>query len=134
MSWIYEQFTGRLIDPSGKCAGVGYSGHPPHVNDPDAERIANFGPLPRGSYTILFPRDTNSHGPFVLPLSPYAGNDMFGRSEFLIHGDEVAHPGEREASRGCIILPRELREAIWNSGDHRIQVVRGTQDATGTTD
>ena len=39
-----------------------------------------------------------------MPLIPSPTNEMFGRSEFLIHGDSLEHPGA--ASEGCIILPR----------------------------
>jgi hypothetical protein len=46
---------------------------------------------------------------------------MFGRSGFLMHGDNIRLPGT--ASEGCIILPRDLREAIWNSADHTLEVI-----------
>jgi hypothetical protein len=46
---------------------------------------------------------------------------MFGRSGFLIHGDSIIRPGT--ASRGCIILAREIREQIAASGDADLEVV-----------
>ncbi len=46
---------------------------------------------------------------------------MFGRSGFLIHGDSVSHPGE--ASEGCIILDRNVRETIANDDDKYLVVV-----------
>jgi hypothetical protein len=52
---------------------------------------------------------------------PDRGTETFGRSEFRIHGDSIAHPGM--ASHGCIILPRAVRDAIWRSGDRALEVV-----------
>jgi len=82
------------------------------------------GPIPRGRYTIgavEFADVDGPHGPFVLPLTPAAANEMFGRTGFLIHGDSIEHPGF--ASRGCIILARPTREAIAQSGDADLEVV-----------
>lgn len=45
---------------------------------------------------------------------------MCGRSGFLIHGDSIAHTGQ--ASHGCIILPRSVREQIAASGDDELEV------------
>lgn len=45
---------------------------------------------------------------------------MFGREGFLIHGDSIVHMGQ--ASHGCIILPRSIREQIAASGDDEIEV------------
>jgi hypothetical protein len=70
------------------------------------------GPIPVGLYQIGAPQDTPEHGPYVLRLIPDAGNTMWGRAGFLIHGDEVAHIGEHLASRGCVILHRATREKI----------------------
>lgn len=98
----------------------GYSGHPPHVNDPLAQNIADVGPIPVGKYTILSPRDTDKHGPYVLPLQPAPTNEMHGRAGFLIHGDSSDHPGA--ASMGCIILPLAARQKIWESNDHELAV------------
>jgi hypothetical protein len=52
---------------------------------------------------------------------PDPGTETFGRGEFRIHGDSIAHPGT--ASHGCIILPRAVRDAIWRSGDRALEVV-----------
>ncbi|HYE46677.1 MAG TPA: hypothetical protein VEA44_12995, partial [Caulobacter sp.] len=48
-------------------------------------------------------------------------HEATGRSAFRIHGDSVRAPGT--ASKGCIILPRAVREAIWRSGDRDLEVV-----------
>jgi hypothetical protein len=46
---------------------------------------------------------------------------MFGRSEFLCHGDSIEHPGD--ASEGCIIQLRDVRRQMWESPDHTLEVV-----------
>jgi hypothetical protein len=122
--WTYEQASGRLLDDGGEVVGIGYSGFGDGKNNPDAQHIPNVGPLPCGFYTIGPPRDSQTHGPFVLPLTPDVENEMFGRSAFLMHGDSVHKPGT--ASLGCMIQCRDVREnKVWASGDRRLQVVPG---------
>jgi hypothetical protein len=120
VTWTYEQSNGNLLHDDVSVA-TGYSGAGACKNDPDAQDRHNEGPIPRGRYTIGEPYDTKTHGPYVLRLTPDDSNDMCGRAGFLIHGDSVAHPGT--ASQGCIILPRAIREQIWNSGDLDLEVV-----------
>ena len=123
MCWTYRQVDGALLYPSGGILAHGYSGSPEGKNDPSKQSIAEVGPIPCGKYTIEHPEDTMGHGPFVLPLAPDEHNEMHDRAGFLIHGDSVEHPGA--ASEGCIIMPRLVREAVWASGDHALQVVSG---------
>lgn len=118
--WTYAQRTGALTRDDGMIVAVGYSGAGAGKNNPDAQDLHDVGPLPRGHYFIEPPVDTRTHGPFVLWLDPDVDNVMYGRSGFGIHGDSVIHPGM--ASEGCIVLPRAIREQIWNSGDHRLTV------------
>jgi hypothetical protein len=109
----YHQRTGQLYEvvwPFLPPLAIGYSGHGLGKNAPGLEDHARVGPIPQGLYFIGPPRDTPDHGPFVLPLDPCPGTDTHGRSGFLIHGDSKEHPGE--ASLGCIILPRPIREQI----------------------
>lgn len=120
--WVYEQLTGRLISPTGGLMATGYSGAGSGKNNPTEENIRDVGPIPEGFYDIEPPENSPTHGPFALRLMPDVGNSMFGRSEFLIHGDSLESPGN--ASEGCIVIARFAREAIWNSVDHRLQVVR----------
>lgn len=120
MTWTYSQETGQLSQ-DGLIAAVGYSGAGEGKNNPAMQEVHNVGPIPRGFYDIGEPCDTKTHGPYVLHLHPAAENEMCGRSSFLIHGDSVLHPGT--ASEGCIIMPRTVRERIWNSGDRRLEVV-----------
>jgi len=118
--WVYEQATGVLRDPKGDVLTKGYSGSPEGKNDPVKEHIPEVGPIPRGKWKITALRLMTLHrGPYVLTLEPLG--DTHGRSAFLIHGDSISKPGT--ASKGCIILQRWAREAIWKSGDRDLEVV-----------
>ena len=110
-----------VLSLDDKLLGVGYSGQPECRNDPEKCSIHNAGPIPPGLYRIEEPRDSKTHGPFVLPLTPDPRNEMYGRSAFLIHGDSIAHPGT--ASEGCIIMPRSVREAVRASSELDLKVV-----------
>lgn len=99
----------------------GYSGYEAGKNNAVYQSVPNIGPIPVGFYHIHEPRDTEAHGPYVLPLEPFTETNCFNRSGFLVHGDSVSHPGK--ASHGCIILGRNVRERIWISNDHQLEVV-----------
>lgn len=122
MSWHYNSRTGWLdkdgIFVSKNC----YSGFGEGLNNPAMEAVENVGPIPQGLWTISGPPFSGAHGPYCLHLAPQAGTQTFGRSGFLIHGDEVEHPGEHLASHGCIIADRVTRERIYQSGDTTLQV------------
>lgn len=118
--WRYVQSTGELFHEHDHVA-FGYAGLDAGKNNPDLQDVHDTGPLPCAFYTILAPVDTISHGPYVMWLVPDPGSELFGRSAFGIHGDSKEHPGK--ASHGCIVLARFVREMIWKSGDHRLQVV-----------
>jgi hypothetical protein len=120
MSWTYVARSGAIMDPYGRVIAIGYSGHGAGRNVPE-DHAKNEGPIPVGRYRIDAPVDTERHGPYVLGLEPDPSNDMHGRDGFLIHGDSHSHPGE--ASLGCIVLQRQIREAIWDSGDHDLDVL-----------
>jgi hypothetical protein len=121
--WKFQQCDGKLFNGQGACAGSGYSGAPGYVDNPADEQLKNEGPLPVGIYTITEPYMNPKTGPYTMNLVPDPSNEMFGRGDFRIHGDSIKEPGT--ASEGCIVLARVLRELIWNSGDHQIQVVSG---------
>jgi len=121
--WTYEQLTGRLLNDAGEVVAIGYSGNGEGKNNPHMESVHDAGPIPCGVYDIESPRDTTTHGPFVMPLNQEISNTMYGRAGFLIHGDSVHAPGT--ASQGCIILARDIRQKIWESGDRSITVVSG---------
>lgn len=119
--WTYDQFTGMLCAPDGTLAAVGYSGAGDGKNNPAMQNVPDVGPIPQGTYTISQPYNSPEHGPFAMPLIPSPANAMFGRSGFLMHGDSLEHPGC--ASEGCIIMPPQVRQAVWASGDRELQVV-----------
>ena len=119
--WIYAQKTGDLLF-NGQRVGAGYSGFDNGKNNPSMQAMADVGPIPQGDWTIVGPPiNTPTHGPFVLRLEAANGTNLFGRSGFLMHGDSIESPGT--ASHGCIIMPRNIREQVWQSGDTALQVV-----------
>ena len=119
--WTYAQKTGDLLF-NGQLVGAGYSGFDNGKNNPSMQAVADLGPIPQGEWTIVGPPiNTPTHGPFVLRLEPSNGTNLFGRSGFLMHGDSIESPGT--ASHGCIIMPRNIREQVWQSGDTALQVV-----------
>lgn len=123
---VYEQSSGLIGFRKSPEAPVtplarGYSGYPPHVNEPSSENLRSAGPVPRGSYRIGRPFDHSRLGPVSLWLEPAASNDMHGRSGFLIHGDNSRR--NRTGSHGCIILDRAARIAIAASGVRELVVV-----------
>jgi hypothetical protein len=86
------------------------------------ENVHNVGPIPQGDWTIEGPLvNTAEHGPYVLTLKPSADTPTFGRDGFLPHGDSKESPGC--ASHGCVIMPRSVREQVWESGDRDLEVV-----------
>ena len=119
MSWTYSQSTGTLLH-NGIHIGVGYSGHGPGVNHSESEKIHDIGPIPRGTWRIEKPIDSSHTGPFSLPLVLISG-DAFGRSAFLIHGDNQHM--DFSASHGCIIMARPIRKQIIDSGDCILEVI-----------
>ena len=124
--WTWKQTTGELWR-DGSFVSRGYSGKGRGKNNPALQNVRGVGPLPRGRYKIGTPRTSARTGPFVMDLFPIdatpgdAVHDETGRSAFQIHGDSVRAPGT--ASSGCIILPRAIRERIWRSKVHVIEVV-----------
>jgi len=124
-NYIYYQSTGKLVDAStNELIGVGYSGNTTGLNNPEAQEQHNIGPIPQGLYTISNSINHPKVGPVAMYLTPFKENDMFGRSGFLIHGDNAEQ--NHSASEGCIILPRTSRLQISNDvmlGKFILQVV-----------
>jgi hypothetical protein len=115
MTWNYQQSTGQLSH-DGELIATGYAGIGDGLNNPTAQNQSFVGPLPAGTYTIGEAMADGGHmGPFVLPLTPWSVNQMFGRSGFFIHGDTPAR--DNSASNGCIVLDRQWRQMIAQSGD-----------------
>jgi hypothetical protein len=118
--WRYSQSTGILTNDKGETRATGYSGCGDAKNRPECQDRKCEGPIPQGKWMIIALFDSSEHGPYVLRLAPEDPNSTFGREGFLIHGDSVKFPGE--ASRGCIIFPRRVREEIWTSEDIELEV------------
>jgi hypothetical protein len=135
MSYCYEITSGKLYSDAGELLDIGYSGQPPHVNDFAAVGERGIGPIPAGSWVITGVEDSPRTGPFTLILVPDAATtahvQMLDRDpeSFRIHGErEKPPPGY--ASDGCIILPRAIRERIWDSGDHALDTIATLQEAS----
>lgn len=127
--WLFESRTGKMYDPTGKHVWTGYAGgnegkNPEGVNNPDMQDVRCVGPLPEGKYSFGTPVPQSHLGPFAIPLIPDPSNDMLGRSDFYCHGDTTP---SGNASEGCIIMPRAIRNAMWASPDHQLQVVADYQ-------
>jgi hypothetical protein len=116
----YSQSTGRWWNEKGELLSVGYSGAGEGKNNPKAQSTQNVGPIPRGIYIIGAPYDSKNVGSFALPLVP-SQHSALGRTNFLIHGDSLKAPGT--ASKGCIILPRTIRELIHNQNCRLLLVI-----------
>ena len=128
MPWIYKQSTGLLSINYAlfRVEIPGYSGFAEGKNNPAMQSVVGRGPIPQGWYTINAPQDKTELGPCALPLTPSAANKMFGRSDFWIHDDSLAHPGA--ASKGCIIttgvITRKLIDLLRTSiGANTLQVI-----------
>ena len=119
MTWRYDQSSGE-ISRNGTIISRGYSGHDRGKNNPSMQAAVGIGPIPAGGWTMTSVGDSPHTGPFTIVLEPLPGTKTFGRSEFRIHGDSIAHPGT--ASHGCIIMPRDVRRQIWGSGDRDLVV------------
>lgn len=126
---VYSQSTGRLtVFGTDQLLGTGYSGFKEGRNNPDAQDRQAVGPIPRGFWRIGDAYTSKRVGPVTIPLyklDDVPGDDVdaiTGRSAFRIHGDNSR--GDQSASRGCIILPRIVREAVANSQHEILRVVK----------
>ena len=120
-AWTFNQKTGEL-QQDGRHVANGYSGAGQGKNNPDLQHVRNVGPIPQGEWTVAGPPvDSAEHGPYVLRLEPSDATETFGRSGFLMHGDSKTAPGT--ASHGCVIMPKFVREEVWQSGDRTLEVV-----------
>jgi hypothetical protein len=122
--FVYSQSSGNFLyvhtDGSTYQIATGYSGNTIYANNPDAQIDKGLGPLPQGEYTLT--AYDNHKGPETIFLAPDPSNNMYGRDNFLIHGDNGQN--NHSASEGCIILDRTTRDYIINSGVVRLYVTR----------
>jgi len=119
--WTFSQSLGHLLDSSGVIVGQGWAGQLAGKNNPTMQDVPKIGPLPQGTYSIGPPHDSPRTGPYTMDLVPDPTNQMFGRSDFRIHG--AAKKSPELSSEGCIVMPPAVRKTIWASGDHTIQVI-----------
>lgn len=121
MTWRYDQSSGDL-EHNGEFVGTGYSGAGRLLhegrNNPAMEHLREKGPIPAGKWSIGAARTSAKTGPVCMDLTPVDHN-AHGRSAFQIHGNNKAD----NASTGCIILARGIREQIDASGDRDLEVV-----------
>jgi hypothetical protein len=117
--WTYNSANGSL-SRNGELVGVGYSGRGVGLNNPSMESVPDRGPIPRGNYTIGQFFTDPEKGPLVARLEPNEGTNDWGRSGFMIHGDNQQM--NETGSEGCIVMPRSIRQAVANSGDNELLV------------
>lgn len=98
-----------LRDGELRPLGTGYSGAPGHINRPSSVSIRSKGPVPPGVW-YLARAPWSRRGPQVISLTPDVGTQTYGRTAFLIHGDNKRQ--NQTASAGCIILARHHRDII----------------------
>jgi hypothetical protein len=119
--WIYNNSNGNLSF-NGELVGTGYSGNTEGLNNPVLSSLHNVGPIPSGMWIIGdFFDDFGGKGAIVTRLTPEPETVTFGRSGFMIHGDN-SHLNH-SASDGCIILAHPIRQQIKDSGDTSLMVV-----------
>ena len=108
-----------------------YIGEGTGQNNPAAQSVSNAqspgnsGPIPQGTYTIGdVHTGTSERGSTLknsMRLDSSKTTNTFGRSDFSIHGDSVAHPGH--ASWGCVVMPPGARSVVIKSSDRTLEVV-----------
>jgi hypothetical protein len=113
----YNQRTGDMFY-NGALIGRGYSGTGTDRNRPESEHIQNRGPIPRGRYNIEYVGNYPGRGPMVFRLLPVQGTNTYGRSGFLIHGNNAIN----DASTGCIIMSPETRRILQGANGHILTV------------
>jgi hypothetical protein len=122
--WQFVQSTGELLH-NWKHVTFGYSGSGIGKNAPTLQRVKNLGPIPCGTYAIGKPYQHPKLGECTMDLTPCEGTDVFGRSDFRIHGDSIEFPGT--ASHGCLVVNRIIRTRISESSDDLLRVVARSQ-------
>jgi hypothetical protein len=123
----FEQSTGKWYGDNGTLLLEGYSGNGRGLNNPAMQNVAKVGPLPCGHYTIGELQTEHAElGADVMALIPDPDNEMFGRSDFYLHGDNEAM--NHTASEGCIVASKPDRLTVARSTDKRLAVVPGPVD------
>lgn len=117
--YIYSQKSG-ILQHDGNFVGAGWAGQGAGKNNPEMQNVSNIGPLPRGRYLIGAAYTHPKLGPVVMNLAPDPLNEMFGRSDFRIHGASFVNP--ELSSHGCIVLSKAIRILIDTGSDKLLDV------------
>jgi hypothetical protein len=119
--WTYRINDGTMTRDGLSFVGYSGAGHDRAEgrNNPDMQHEIGVGPIPVGTYEIGMPHYSAQTGPYTMNLDPLPGTNTFGRTLFRIHGNNA----QNDASHGCVILPPNARRAVWDSGDHVLEVV-----------
>lgn len=119
--WIWCQEDGVLLNCKMQNVGSlgGYAGRGEGRNSHAHQHVKNIGPIPCGEYTIGKAIDHLKLGPVALPLIPSRFNEMHGRGDFYVHGNNA----QNDASEGCIIQDRTVRLMLSQSEDRRLVVI-----------
>ncbi len=121
--WTFAQSSGIIYTPKYEPLVMAYAGHGEGKNNPALQDKHRIGPLPIGFYIIEEPKDDTQVGKYAMRLTPLPENNMYGRSDFFIHGDNPEHIGE--SSDGCIVAGPTYRTRIWTDTPlvHLLQVI-----------
>lgn len=121
--WTYKQSTGDMLH-DGENFATAYAGRREGLNNPAMQNVEKIGPLPQGRYKIGPAYQHPRLGSVCMNLEPDAANEMFGRSDFRIHGDNAWL--DHSASEGCIVLGIPWRMKIKiavRAGENILEVV-----------
>lgn len=128
--WTFTIFkatrTAELRKDGILVSADGYSGNYEQdgYNNPDKAQEHDIGPLPEGLWTIEGPPFEHPlRGPYVLKLIPDSTTEVYGRSDFLLHGKPLPPKDIKSGSDGCICEDHTTRVRVYQSGDTRLQVI-----------
>lgn len=108
---VWIQATGKYACYANNSAdpyieGKSYAGKGPCVNGTHCERVADWGPLPRGCYRV-----EGKPGDLRRNLTPLPSTNMHNRDHMQIHGDNPRKPPQ-SSSEGCAIINKGDRNKI----------------------
>lgn len=125
----YNQTTGHLTNDDGVLVAEGWAGKGEGRNNHAMQEVSCVGPLPCGKYAVQpWEAMHPGLGPLVARLIQIEG-DNFHRDGFFIHGPSK---GENygEESKGCIIIPRPMRNYVNSLNPQTITVISGVDEVT----
>lgn len=116
--YVFSQTTGDLFQ-NNKWIGSGAAGQGKGLKNPAMQNVHNIGPLPQGRYKIGKPYHHPRLGPLTFDLTPDPNNEMFGRSDFRIHGFAPGcdHKNPGTSSEGCCCQEHTARQFVSDNID-----------------